>query len=147
MLLASFAVAVNGLLFKFVAIDTSFWTASFWEYIGFMIALIPLFMIRSYRRDFLRVLKVNREFVIGVNGLNEVINIIAKIAMNYATLLAPLTLAWVVNGFQPFFVLVYGLILTIFLPGIIKEEINKKVIIQKVLFSLTMLVSVYMLVV
>jgi len=146
MFLASFSVALNGLIFKYVAIQEDFWTTSFWEYIGFAIlSIILLVFIKSYRDQFLLVIRNNRRVVLGWNTINEVLNIIAKIAMNFATLLAPLALVWVVNGFQPFFVLIFGIIITLFFPYFGKEILVKKYLIQKVIAIAIMFVGVYML--
>lgn len=146
MFLASFLIALNGLIFKYVAIQENFWTTSFWEYIGFaVLSIILLLFVRSYREQFLLVVKNNKRAVLGWNTTNEVLNIIAKIIMNFATLLAPLALVWVVNGFQPFFVLFFGIIITLFSPHFSKENLLKKHLAQKVIAILIMFIGVYLL--
>jgi len=146
MLLASFSTALNGLIFKFVAIKEDFWTTGFWEYIGFVIlSVILLIFIGSYRKQFLSVIKLNRVPVLSLNTINEILNIIAKIVMNFATLLAPLALVWVVNGFQPFFVLIFGVIITLFFPYFGKELLVKKHLIQKIVAISIMFVGMYIL--
>lgn len=146
MFLASFLIALNGLIFKYVAIQENFWTTSFWEYIGFaVLSIILLLFVRSYREQFLLVVKNNKRAVLGWNTTNEVLNIIAKIIMNFATLLAPLALVWVVNGFQPFFVLFFGIIITLFFPRFSKENLLKKHLAQKVIAILIMFIGVYLL--
>jgi hypothetical protein len=146
MFLASFLVALNGLIFKYVAIQENFWTTSFWEYIGFaVLSIIFLVFVKSYREQFLLVIKNNKRVVLGWNTINEVLNIIAKIVMNFATLLAPLALVWVVNGFQPFFVLLFGIIITLFFPHFRKETLLKKHLAQKVIAILIMFAGIYLL--
>jgi len=146
MLFSSFLVALNGLIFKFVAIREDFWTTSFWEYIGFSIlAFILLIFVKSYREQFLAVIKANRVPVISLNALNEVLNIIGKIVMNFATLLAPLALVWVVNGFQPFFVLLIGIFITLFFSHLGKESLKKQHVVQKIIAIAVMFVGVYLL--
>ncbi len=146
MALSSFLVALNGLVFKYFAIKTTFWTTSFWEYIGLAaFAFILLIFVKSYRRQFFNILKQNRTAVLTLNGINEVINIIAKIVMNFATILTPLALAWVINGFQPFFVLVFGILLAIFFPKITDETLIKKHLIQKIISISIMFIGVYLL--
>ncbi|MBU4142239.1 hypothetical protein KKE99_05225, partial [Patescibacteria group bacterium] len=87
----------------------------------------------------------NKRAVLGWNTTNEVLNIIAKIIMNFATLLAPLALVWVVNGFQPFFVLFFGIIITLFFPRFSKENLLKKHLAQKVIAILIIFIGVYLL--
>jgi len=146
MFLASFLIALNGLIFKYVAIQENFWTTSFWEYIGFaVLSIVLLLFVRSYRDQFLLVVKNNKRAVLGWNTANEVLNIIAKIIMNFATLLAPLALVWVVNGFQPFFVLFFGIIIALFFPHFSKENLLKKHLAQKIVAILIIFIGVYLL--
>lgn len=146
MFLSSFLVAVNGLIFKFFAINSDFWTTSFWEYIGFSVTAAGMIIfVKSYRKQFQSVIKQNKFPVIGLNVSNEMINIVAKLCMNFATLLAPLALVWVVNGFQPFFVFLYGVILTIFFPKLGSENLAKKHFAHKIFAIAIMFVGVYLL--
>lgn len=146
MLLASFLISLNSFVFKYVAIDTDFWTTSFWEYVGFAVfAVLLLIFVKSYRNEFNRVVQANKVPVVGLNGFNEIINIVAKLAMNFATLLAPLALVWVVNGFQPFFVFLYGVVLTLFFPKLGTENLAKKHVLHKMSAIVIMFVGTYIL--
>ena len=146
MFLASFLVALNGFIFKFVAITSDFWTTSFWEYIGFSIlAFLLIVFVKPYRNQFLSVIRSNRLPVLSLNALNEILNVLAKSAMSFATLLAPLALVWVVNGFQPFFVFTYGIILTIFFPHLSQESLIKKHLVQKLVFIFVMFIGTFLL--
>lgn len=146
MFLASFLVALNGLIFKIIAIKSNFLVTSFWEYCGFILVAIFLYIfIRSYRKQFLKVLKYNKVSVLSINGLNEIINIIAKMIMNFATLLMPLAIAWVANGFQPFFIFLFGIIITLFFPRLGKENIKKSVLTQKFIAIAIMFIGVILL--
>lgn len=145
MLLASFLTALNGLIFKYLAIEKDFWTSSFWEYVGFSVSAFLLLFVKSYRREFFDVLKKNAAFMVGINAFNEFINIIAKVAMNVATIMAPLALAWVVNGFHPFFVLVLGLLITKLFPKLGSEDLDGGHLFQKVVAITLMFLGVILL--
>ena len=136
MVLSSFLVALYSFLFKFASIENeSFVVSSFWQYVGFiLVAIIILVFVKSYRTEFVAIVKRNKLPILGLNASNEIINIIAKIALDYASLLAPLALVWVVNGFQPLFVFVYGILITLLFPKILKENLSKEVLIQKIVF-------------
>lgn len=132
MFLSSFLFAINFLLFKLFALKTDFLTTSFYEYLGYSIfAVILVISIKSYRQEFLSVLRNNSKNAIILNALNEIINIIGKVSFNLVSLYIPVTLAWIVNGLQPLFIFIYGIILTIFFPKIIKENIKREVLLQK----------------
>jgi len=146
MMLSSLLFALNFILFKYFAVQSSFWLTSFWEYVGFAIfAFLLMIFVKSYREQFISVMKTNKVFVLGLNGANEVVNIIAKISFNFASLLTPITVTLIVNGFQPFFVFAYGIILTLFFPNVVQEDIRKKVLIQKILSIVVMFVGTYFL--
>ncbi len=145
MVLSSFSYAFNFFLFKFVALDVSFWTVTFWEYIGLVVCTLFLFLIPSLRVGFFRMLKINKGWVVGINFLNEMINVIAKTVLNFATLLAPLAVVWTVNGFHPFVVLFYGFVLSLILPKVFKEDFSKINLAKKVIFILIMFIGLYFL--
>jgi drug/metabolite transporter (DMT)-like permease len=127
MLLSSFLIALSGFLFKFVGTDSGFILTSFWTYMGYTFLGIALFVFsRNYRSQFIHTLRANSVQIVGINIFNEVVAIGGKMLQNLATLLAPLALTVAVNGFQPIFVLVYGILFTLFFPHIVSETISKR---------------------
>jgi uncharacterized membrane protein len=146
MFLSSLLFAFNFLFFKYFALKATFWTTAFWEYVGFAVfAVILVLFVKSYRLQFLEVMRQNKLPVIGLNGFNEIINIIAKMSFNFASLLAPVTLIWAVSGTQPFFVFIYGVLLTLFLPHLGVENLAKKHLAQKILSIIVMFIGTYLL--
>jgi uncharacterized membrane protein len=130
--LSSLLFAVQYLLFKVFAIHTNFWTTMLWESVGFIcFGMFLLIFIKPYRRDFFAVF-ARRGWATGVNLAGEVCNITGKIVFNYVSLLMPMTLAWIGVGFQPIFILVYSVILTLFFPRICEENVLGGHLVQKV---------------
>jgi uncharacterized membrane protein len=146
MVLASFLTSLSFLFFKYFALEASLLTTAFWEYVGFFLTAIALFVfIPVYRRQFLKVLKENRVSVLSLNGINEVLNIFGKFSFNFASLLVPITLVWFVVGFQPLFVFAYGLLLTLFFPHISKEKITRGHLAHRIVTICVMLIGTYFL--
>jgi len=144
MILSSFMIAINGLIFKVIALKENFWGTAFWEYIGGALFGLGLFcFVRLYRRQFLATIAKSRFIVLGLNSISELLNIVAKLLANFASLLAPLALVWVVNGFQPLIVFIYGIIITIFLPQLGKEALTKKIVFQKLIAIGIIFIGVY----
>jgi drug/metabolite transporter (DMT)-like permease len=142
MLFASFLISLSWFFFKFFALELDFWKVSFWQYVGCtLFGLILLFCKPSYRTDFIDSLKKTKGKIISLNALNEILNMVAVIVFSYATLLAPLALVSVMNGFQPFFLLLIGVGLSIFFPNLIKEDISKNVFFKKLLLFILILVG------
>jgi len=134
MLGASFFYAVNGVIFKMVAIDAGFWASTFWEQSGKVILGILIFtLIKTYRQQFIQVLKMNKLSILSLNLMNESVTLSADLLLAFASLLAPIALVMTMNSFQPFFVLLIGIILAIVAPEYFKESLSKKHLIQKIL--------------
>lgn len=146
MILSAFMLAVNAVVFKIIALEGNFWGTAFWEYIGGTLLGLSLFaFVKLYRTQFLATIAKSRLKVLGLNSFSELLNIFAKLLANFASLLAPLALVWVVNGFQPLLVFVYGLVLTLFFPGISKEKMDRNTIIQKLSSIILIFIGVYFL--
>ncbi len=146
MSLSSFLFALNFLIFKLLALEASFWTTAFYEYLGWIATgLFLLIFFKKFRDDFFYVLRSNSINALSINGINEIINIIAKLSFNFASLLAPLTLTWIINGLEPFFIFIFGVLLTLFFPKFSKENITRNVLIQKVVSIIIMFIGLYIL--
>lgn len=133
MLLASLLLAVNGLIFKLVAQNLDFWTTSFWEYMGFVVFAVLIYMaVKPYRLEFVRVLQTNSKQVLSINVINEVLAISGKTSLHFATLLTSLSLVFLIaEGFQPFFVLIFGVLITVWFPKITQENLSWRILLQK----------------
>lgn len=148
MLGASFLMALFGLLFKkaTLAIDGNFWTSVFWENIGLLLVALFLFVaLPKSRREFITLFKTSGPGILSLNILSESSTIVGNILFNFASLLAPLVLVSLVGSFQPLFVFILGIVLTIFLPKISQEKITHRHIIQKTLAISIMLLGSYLL--
>lgn len=145
MLLASILFSFNSVLFKLFALSSHFWMTSFYEYIGFVLFGIVLFFIPKYRIGFFKVFEDNRTHVLSTNSVNEIVNIIGKLAFNYASLLVPIALVNVVGSVQPLFVFLIGIIITLFFPRIGKEDVSRRTIIQRLLAISFMALGAYLL--
>lgn len=134
MLISSLIFAIIGVVFKLIAVSEGFWFSIFWSLFGNVMvgSLIFLFM-KSYRKQFLEVFKVNSRAVLAASSLNEIFFISADGVTAYATLLAPISLVMVVNGFQPVFVFIIGIFLTLFFPETCKESLSRNDLAQKIL--------------
>jgi uncharacterized membrane protein len=148
MFLASLLTAVNGLIFKAVAMEESLWVTMFWEYVGFVcFALVILVGSKKYRLQFQKILKINKLLVVGVNFFNALLAAGAKISFHIVTLATAVAISfWVIDGFQQFFVLIIGIIITLVLPKIARENISKRMLVQKLGFIAVMLCGSYLLI-
>ncbi len=131
---SSFFYALNGVVFKSIAVHQGFMDSLFWDMSGKFLFGVLLFLgVRSYRTQFLEVIRINRFSVIGLSLLTEVVSLIGEIALVFAVLLAPVALVQSVGGLQPLFVFLLGLVITLLFPGLGQESLQPKIIAQKII--------------
>lgn len=146
MTVASFCWALSSVIFKSVALEENVWRTLFWEHLMMVIVGILVFMFaKSYRQNFLLALRENSKSILSLNVLNESLYMLGNIAFSFAYLLAPIALVLLTQSFQPFFVLVIGIILTLFFPRISVEKIEAKYLWQKVIAICITGIGAYML--
>jgi len=134
MLLACFLIAVIGVIFKYVTIENSFWVSSFWEYIGLGIFGILIFIFSpKYRGEFMLMNKRGGVKIFALNTVSETLTVVGNLLTNFAILLAPVALVYLVGSFQPVILLILTLLATRFLPNIIKENMSKQVLVPKII--------------
>ena len=142
-LLSSFLLALNSVLIKKFAIQTDFQTTVFWEYIGFFFAAVSLFIFHTtYRKEFILLLKNNSQKILGISLVNELLAAISKTTLNFAFLLAPVSMVSVLaEGTTPVITLILGLALTKIAPNFIQENTEKKHLAKKIVAIAIILVG------
>ncbi len=129
-LLASILWALPAVMFKFVIVSQNFWDALAWEFIGVSIGATILFFLYSSR-----VLAQVRDIRAGtwaILNINELIYIVGRMSNFYAIMLGVVSLVAVLGGTIPLFVFLFGLMLSIWFPEIIKEDITRASVVAKI---------------
>ena len=146
MALASLLIATNSVLFKSVALTEDFWVSTFWSYVSLALVGAGLFaLVRTYREQFLRTLRLNSAPVVGLNVFNELLGAGGYMMITYATLLVPVALVSVMSGFQPLMVFLIGVFLTLALPRLGRESLSRKQVAQKLAAMAAMLLGTFLL--
>lgn len=147
MTIASFLIAVWGTLFKFVARDNGFWASSFWEHVGLGIGgLLIVLFIASYRKGFSEILRKDGRRFLSVSLFSESATIVGNLLANYAVLLVPLSMVYLLEVAQPAVVFALALICTAFFPRILKEDVSARNVIQKVVSIIIMITGAWFLI-
>lgn len=118
--------------FDFATRNSEYNAVAFWYQIGLLLVGISLINIKGFRNDFLKLIKNKGKMFLSLNITNEVLNLIANLMVNFAVLTIPLALANTLMGFQGAFVFIIGVIGTLLFPKIIKEDLDKRSVIQKI---------------
>lgn len=146
MIFATYCYALSIVMFKAASLNENFIDSLFWTMLGKVVFGIVLFFgVKHYRYQFLQLLKSNRNAIIGLNVLNEIIGLVAEVSLVFAVLLAPVFLVQSVSGLQPLFVFIFGVVLTLLFPKFVNESLQKKDLIQKILGIIVVTIGVYLL--
>ena len=70
--------------------------------------------------------------IITLNTISEILTIIGNLLTNYAILLAPVAMIYLVSSFQPAIVLFLTIVATKFFPNIAKENLTRKILLPKI---------------
>lgn len=132
MIISSLMYALYFILFDIAIRNSEYNAVAFWYQMSFLLIGIILLCIKSFRNPFIALLKSNGKKIMSLNITNEVLNLIANLMVNFANLTIPLALANTLNGFQGAFVFIIGAIGVLIFPKIFREDLSKKVVIQKI---------------
>jgi drug/metabolite transporter (DMT)-like permease len=144
MMMASLMYACTGILFRFVTI-TDFWISMSYQTLGIAIGGLLLFLYPPYGKSFLRNIKhVKRRVVIALTA-SQWITLLADFSYFYAITLTSVAVVSAMQGTQPLFLLLFGLIITVFFPTIIKEDISKKTLGTKIVAIILLFVGIILL--
>jgi len=148
MMIACFMVASSGVIFKYVTVEGNFWVSSFWEYVGLgVLGIIIYFLVPKYRHQFHLMNKSGGYKIFFLNITSEVTTIGGNLLTNFAMLLAPITMVYLVGSFQPAIVLILTLIATKFFPHITKENMSKHILLPKIVAIIVMIIgSIFLLI-
>ena len=82
--------------------------------------------------------------MISVNAVNELINLGGGLGMRYAVLLAPLSLVQAIGSTTTLFVFLFGVLLSLFLPKLGREDLSRRNLVQKGVSALLIVAGVYL---
>lgn len=134
MLLASATLALEDVLFKVVALESTFATSAFWQGIGLGLAGIMLYVcVPTYRNQFNGFIKESNRTIWGVSMVNEVFDNAATLIFSYAVIIGPIMLVQAVNSYQPLTLLIISYVIAIFFGNYLREDISYASTAQKVL--------------
>ncbi len=146
MICACMMLATSGIIFKYVTTSGNFWISSFWEYIGLGAIGIMIFaFVPKYRKEFIQMNKSGGMSIFTLNTVSEIMTILGNLLTNYAILLAPVTMVYLVGSFQPAIVLFFTILATKFFPKLAKENLSRQVLVPKIISVVIILAGTFVL--
>lgn len=112
----------------------SFTDTFIYDALGFSLAGLSLMLVPKWRAEIISGIKTAKIKKFTLFLINDTLDMSGHLAYKFALLIAPsVSLVAVLGGIQPFYVLIIGGLFTIFIPSVVKENIELKEVIQKVL--------------
>lgn len=128
MMVSSFLFAMAQVLYKFGVEEIPFWNTLPYEGFGIALGALSVALYKNNIKIFIHETKKLKREVFVFLGINEGFYILARYTGYFAISLISVGVASVLAGLQPLFVLIYGIILSLWFPKIIKEVITKKTV-------------------
>jgi len=132
--------SVGAVLTKHLLNTSDVWTFFAYSRIGMFLALVPFFFINF--SDLASTVKKHGARAVGVITLSESLGFAGAVLIIFATKLGFVTLVTALSSIQALFVLVLTVILSVYFPKIMKEEIGKKTLAIKLLSIILMFIGV-----
>jgi drug/metabolite transporter (DMT)-like permease len=132
-------------------IDYGLTKISFWDYfmldnLGSALAGLTMFIIPSIRRQVVEGIKTARIGKYAWFSWNNILDFFGQMSLKKALAIAPSAgLVTVVMQVQSFYAILIGVLLTLLIPNVIKEDISAPTLIKKVIGAVIMFSGVYIL--
>ena len=132
-------------------IDYGLTKMSFWDYfmldnLGSALAELTMFIIPSIRRQVIEGIKTAQLGKYIWFSWNNVLDFLGQMSIKKALAIAPSAgLVTVVMQVQSFYAIIIGVLLTLFIPHIIKEDISTNTLIKKIVGAVIMFSGIYIL--
>jgi drug/metabolite transporter (DMT)-like permease len=144
MLLSAFLYGLIGVLFRAIVKENDFWVILSYEYFGIGLGSIILLMINPNLLKEIRAESSGIKESVGFIVLSSFLSLVAQMSESFAYTLIAAPYVSLALGVQPLILFLEGIILSLFLPNFVKENMNKSVLINKTISILILLIGVYL---
>ena len=135
--------AAYALAAKYLLSFMNEWHLILWSSLGSMLAVLPLLGRESVRKEFATYFR-SGPFLLTSLLADEVFDFLGRGAFIFAYAFGSVALVSSVAALQPFITLVYVILLGLFVPGILQEELDRKTMALKTVAILLIVVGVYL---
>jgi len=140
MLLSALSISFHYVLVKYLLGHADYWSVFALTRLVMSAATIPLFF--RHFTDMKSTLKAHGWSVLGVMALDQYIALGAILLLFVAASGGPISLVMALASIQPFFVLLFTILLSLFWPQMMREEVARSTILQKVAAIALMFVGI-----
>ncbi len=145
MFAASLLLSVQAVVFKYLFIEIGWIDGFFWSVVFSFCWAMLLLVFPVARQDIRRTFS-NFKGIAPIFAVEEFVTFGGTAAGTYALALAPTTVVKSIEEFQPFFVLIYALLLKRFFPHYFREKIDLKSSMKKIILFCGMTIGIFLIV-
>jgi len=147
MITSSMVLAVHSILEKLLLSYIDYWSLFFWNLLGAFLGVLFLLIFSKPRKEFANAINSVGKRAFAIVLLGEGVYFLGTISWLIAASMGYVSLVSTFAGLQHFFVFIYVLLSSLFVPDLLKEEITLGIITLKIsaialIFAGTWLVTV-----
>jgi hypothetical protein len=135
--------ALFAIVVKYISTFMNEWHIFIWISFGTLIAVLPLALDRATRNEVLGFFEMGRP-IAGPILLQEIFDFLGRLFSIIAYSAGPVALVAAVGALQPSITLAYILVLGLYLPGLLKEELDQKTLALKFLAGILVVAGIYL---
>jgi drug/metabolite transporter (DMT)-like permease len=135
--------AAYALAAKYLLDFMSEWHLILWSSLGSLLAVLPLLYRDPVRREFAAYFR-RSPFLLSALLADEIFDFLGRGAFIFAYAVGSVALVSSVAALQPFITLIYVVVLGLFVPGILEEELDRKTIALKTVAIILIIAGVYL---
>ncbi|MDD2836699.1 MAG: hypothetical protein PHY05_11210 [Methanothrix sp.] len=135
--------AVYALAAKYLLAFMNEWHLILWSSLGSLLAVLPLLYRQPVRGEFAAYFR-RGPFLLTALLADEVFDFLGRGAFIFAYAVGSVALVSSVAALQPFITLIYVVLLGLFVPGILQEELDRKTMALKTVAIFLIIVGVYL---
>ncbi len=144
MALASLCIAASIVIFKFVVIHQTFWPSLGYDFLGEGMGGALLLLMPGYRKGSLKFFEHFRTKIWITMAWDQGFYTLGRFFSFQALALIPAALVASLNGLLPFYTLAFGIVLSVWFPSVIKEDIRRHTILMKLAAMLLLAFGVWL---
>lgn len=121
------------------------WHLFIWSSLGTLLAVLPFLINNDIRAEAFGFFKISvNPFLLWAILLEEIFDFLGRLLSIFAFALGPVALVSAVGALQPSIMLVYILALSLFMPGLLEEEVDMRTLSPKVAAGVLVVIGVYL---
>jgi len=141
-----FGTACMSVLTKYTLNFTDYWNFFFWSIVGGQIGCLLLLLLPSIRKNFVReAIKIGKKTWLAIL-VSYIISLVGWISYYVAVSMGKISIVYALMSTRPMILFIYTLILTFFMPHILKEDVNRISLLMKSLAGILIIIGSYLIV-